>query len=279
MTSSLQLLVRRYGPLWPVINWGLFIIGSALIVGIHLGVIAYGEAAGVMGDGAAWYSVDTPYDWTDRPPGVAEYRYSPAFLWATAPLRLVTFEVYQALWTALHLAAIAWLGPWTIVLAFDDVVRGNINTFLAVGVVLAVHGHAWTWALPLLTKVTPGIGLLYHVGRGQWRKVATATGVTAAIVLVTWPFGLWQEWLSSLWAGPETYASAKALAPLPIRLALGGLLCVAAARWVWLLPMGMVAAMPGLWPSSLALLASLPKLLRSGHRTDHDRASTSQVAD
>lgn len=261
MTAA-TLTLRRYAPMWPVLSWALFGIGAALVIGIMLGLLPYGPREWTMGDGAAWYFVHTPYDWSDRPAGVAEYRYSPAFLLLTEPLRWMPFELYRVAWVGLHLAAVAWLGPWTILLAFDDIVVGNINTFLAVGVVLAVRGQAWTWALPLLTKVTPGVGVLYHVGRREWRAVAVALGVTTLVVLLAWPLGLWTDWVGSLAAGTTNYQTIDVLAPLPVRIVVGAVLCLAAARWVWLLPVGMIVAMPGLWPASFALLAAIPRLRR-----------------
>lgn len=219
-----------------------------------------------MSDGAAWYYTQTPYDWSDRPPNVAEFRYSPAFLWLTTPLRWLPFWVYQVVWVALHFLAVAWLAPW--MLAFpggaDDAITGNINTFLAVGVVLAVRGVP-TWPLVLLTKVTPGVGLLYHAGRREWRTLAWSIGIALAIAamgVVAEPL-LWDEWFESLRAGPSTYASVDAVGPLWVRLGLGVALCLLASRRVWLLPVGMVIAMPGLWPASFALLAAIPRLLRA----------------
>ena len=251
--------LHRYAPLWPFLNWTLFGIGALFCAAAILGVVNYGSPP-VMGDG--WnYWVGDAY-------GSEHYRYSPAFLWATAPLRELSFGAFQAMWFALHLVAVVWLGPWTILLAFDDVIRGNVNVFLAVGIMLAVRGQAWTWALPLLTKVTPGVGVLYHVGRRDWHAVMVASTVTGFVAL----FGflvdppLWQDWLDSLRAGTENYQTIDTLAPLPVRLAAGAVLCLLSARWVWLLPVGMIVAMPGLWPSSFALLAAIPRLLDAGDR-------------
>jgi hypothetical protein len=204
------------------------------------------------------------------------YRYSPAFLWVTAPLRAMGWEAFLTIWTALHLVAVAWLGPWTILLAFDDVIRGNVTTFLAVGVVLAVRGHAWTWAAAFLTKVTPAVGVLYHVGRRDWRAVTTAGVATAAIVAIGFIANptLWAEWIGALRAGVENYPTLDVLAPLPVRLGIGAVLCFAAARSIWLLPVGMLVAQPGIWPSSFAILAAEPRLLRferAGKLEDQDQ--------
>jgi hypothetical protein len=275
--SPFRVLLSRYRPLWPFLNWSLFGLGGIVIIGVMTGVFDYGGKGVGMGDGAAWYYAGTPYDWSDLPRGVAEYRYSPAFLWVTEPFRLLSFPIYQAVWVTLHFVAIAWLAPW--MLAFpgvaDDVITGNINTFLAVAVVFAVRGQSWTWSSVLLTKVTPGVGMLYHVGRREWKPLAVAAAVTAAIILIGIAFdrSIWQEWLDSLRAGPQTYKTVDVLAPLPVRLAAGAVLALLAVRWLWLLPIAMVLAMPGLWPASFALLAAIPRL-----RDTHQRQSGPQAA-
>jgi hypothetical protein len=193
------------------------------------------------------------------------YRYSPAFLWLTAPLRALPFEVFVVVWTVLHLGALIWLGPWTILLAFDDVIRGNINVFIAVGVVAATRGHPWTWAGVLLTKVTPGVGILFHVGRRDWRAVGVALLTTAAIVAVGVAVNpeLWREWIDSLRAGTQNYETINVLGPLPLRVAIGAVVCLIAARWIWLLPIGMIIALPGLWPAGFAMLAAIPRLMET----------------
>lgn len=250
-------LLTRYAPLWPVAGWLLFGIGAAYCIAAVAGLAGWPAGADGIVAGDAWnYWAGTPYT-------SEHYRYSPAFYVLTWPLRALPFEVFVAGWTALHLLALAWLGPWTILLAFDDVIRGNVNTFLAVALVVAVRSRQpGAWTAPLLTKVTPGVGLLYHVARREWRAAGVALGVTAAIVALTWPTGLWPDWIGALAAGTHNYGTIDFGAPLPVRLALGALLCLAAGRWIWLLPLGMLVAVPGLLPSSFALLAALPRLVR-----------------
>ena len=40
--------------------------------------------------------------------------------------------------------------------------------------------HSAAWAFPLLTKVLPGVGMVWHVVRREWGSLAIATGVTLA---------------------------------------------------------------------------------------------------
>ena len=56
------------------------------------------------------------------------------------------------------------------------------------GAAVIVAGFRWPalWAIPLLTKVTPGgIGLLWFAARGEWRHLGIALASTLAIVVVT----------------------------------------------------------------------------------------------
>jgi hypothetical protein len=251
--------VRRYAPLWPSLSWAVFAIGSAYCIAALLGMAHYTDPqADIM-------AVDAYVYWHEEPYSSEHYRYSPAFHWLSGPLRALPFEAFLAVWTIAHLAAVAWLGPWTILLAYEDVIRGNINTFMAVAVVLAVRGQAWTWGAALLTKVTPGVGIVYHAARREWGALGVAFGATVAVVVIGGLVDpeLWLEWLSSLRAGTDNYPAQELLAPLPIRVAVGTLLCALAARWIWLLPVGMVIAMPALWPASFAVLAALPRLRRA----------------
>jgi hypothetical protein len=52
------------------------------------------------------------------------------------------------------------------------------------------------WAIPILTKVGPGIGVLWYVFRGEWRRAAIIAGVTLAVVAVSFALspGAWFEY-------------------------------------------------------------------------------------
>ena len=68
----------------------------------------------------------------------------------------------------------------------------------------------------LLTKVTPGVGLLWFVVRREWRPLVIALGVTAAIVTVTFvavPW-MWADWISMVLA--EGSNSQQQTVPLPV---------------------------------------------------------------
>ena len=116
---------------------------------------------------------------------------------------------------AILLAALVYLaGPFTIFVLFtvpvaSEINAGNIQILLALAI---VWGFRWpaTWAFVLLTKVTPGVGLLWFAIRRQWRALGIALGVTAAIALTSFVLrpGAWLDYLA-LWTG----APAPSVAP------------------------------------------------------------------
>ncbi len=85
---------------------------------------------------------------------------------------------------AASLGALIWLlGPVVAVFALllppvsHEIGNGNIHLLLAAAIVAAVRAPGW-WALPLLTKVTPEVGALWHAFQGGWRSVGLAVTVT-----------------------------------------------------------------------------------------------------
>ena len=52
----------------------------------------------------------------------------------------------------------------------------------------------------LLTKITPAIGMVWHLVRREWRELGIAVGVTAAVVAIGFIVnpGLWRAWFDTL---------------------------------------------------------------------------------
>lgn len=270
---------------WAAVRHALTLAGLVYIGAVWLRLVPYAEpvpAYGPMFDAyGMWNAWDGGlYDipWLEY----EAYVYSPAFAQLIYPLTLLPWELFAALWTALAIGILFWMRvPW--MLAFpgvvDDILRGNIHVFLAGAVVLAVRRQpvgAGAWAFPLLTKVTPGIGMAWHSVRGEWRAVVIGIGVTAGIVGVSVLMApdLWAEWIGLLVANVGSGPRIQVI-PLPflVRLPIGVVLAVVAARWdrAWLLPIGVMLALPNVWTSSLALLAGSAALW-VGRRPDEGEA-------
>ena len=152
------------------------------------------------------------------------YLYSPAFELVVGWGRWISFEAFVAIWRAILLALLIWMaGPFTIFVLFtvpvaSEINAGNIQIMLAAAIVIGFRFPA-SWSFVLLTKVTPGIGLLWFAIRRRWRDLAIAIGVTVAIVAVSFVLhpDRWFDYLSLL-AGSPAPGVAPYYVPIWIRL-------------------------------------------------------------
>lgn len=259
----------RYPALPTAAYWVVTAIGAAWCLLIVYGIVGYGHCGNtgmVPCDAYTYWEVDsTPYTWEAN----LEYWYSPAVLWVIRPLQALPFEVFLGAWTLAHVAALIWLrAGWFLIVPGlnDDVLRGNISTFLALAAVLAIQRSAAWWAPVLLTKISPAVGLVWHLVRREWRQLAWLVAVTGGIGLlgVVLAPDLWRAWVETLLDAESSYELGHPLGPVSFRLALAAVV-TAFGAWTgraWLVPIAMIVAVPGLWAYSLALLAAVPRLLR-----------------
>ena len=211
------------------------------------------------------------------------YLYPPPFIQVLAPLRLLPWEAFHAVWAALGFGALIFLvGPIGGALAitllpfvYRDLLVGNIHLMLGVAIVLGIR-YSSAWAFPILTKLTPGVGLLWFAGKRDWKGVAVGLGAAAAIALASFALApsLWFEWLARL-RGDSARAGDVYVALIGVRLALAAAIVVYAG-WrgrAWLVPLAVVLAVPILWPDSLAiLLACFPLAARRPAPDSPERA-------
>ena len=222
------------------------------------------------GDAHAYWSVDLVDPYT-RPIATQDaFTYPPPAVLFFAGLRAVSlsFEVFQAFWTLLIGFALLWLtGPWAlgflvVPMVFSDLYLGNIHVLLGAAVVASLRWPA-AWAIPLLTKPTCGLGLLWFVARGEWRRLAIALGATGVLALLTAVVApdLWPKWIAYvLDTGVSPNVGAAYWVPLPllVRLPAAALLVVwgARANRPWTLPIATMLALPVLWLVGLAMLTA-----------------------
>ena len=246
---------------------GGLILAFLIISGgqFHLGSMDAGQDAR-----AYWRAVRVfPYGFDAGDFGA--YLYSPAFLQLLDPILNLPWQAFIVAWAAILMATLLILtGPLLFVfalpIAFFEIWGGNIHLLLALAIVL---GFRWpgAWAAVLLTKVTPGIGLLWFAARREWRALAIALGTTVAVVVASWLFApdLWSAWASMLLreAGGQA-AHGHIPVPIWVRLPLAALLTVYAARRDarWLMPVVVLLAMPVLWWGSLSVLIGSAALER-----------------
>ncbi len=130
-----------------------------------------------------------------------------------------------------------------------------------------VAGFRWpaAWAIVLLTKVTPGIGLLWFAVRREWRQLGIAMGATAGVVAVSFVVApaAWADWIGVLTASAAKASGTWAAVPVPLALRLPA--AVAIVVWGartdrrWAVPVAAMVALPALWFGGLCmLLATIP---------------------
>ena len=203
---------------------------------------------------------------------IGAYLYAPAFAQAIYPLTLLPWPVFAALWTAAIAVAYVWLvGRWAFPLLFSGAIAlelylGQIDVFIAAAVVIGFRYPA-VWAFPLLTKVAPGIGLLWFVVRREWRNLAIALTATVAIAAVSALLApqLWHDWYDLLRRSVtdrQTVDGAYLAIPIWLRLPFGIGIVVWGARTDrhWTVPIAILLAMPILWINVFTLLIAVVPL-------------------
>jgi hypothetical protein len=262
--------------------WGVLVAVLIVVIVSALAEPFEPEGFGPGHDARAYWAapLDQPYE-----PGSvgheSAYLYSPAFLVALSPLRALPWPIFVALWTAVLLGVVFWLArpllflP-VVLLTLPEIWGGNITILLAAALVLG-FGRSWAWSFPLLTKVTPGLGLLWFGVRREWLRLAVAMAATAAVIAITAILtpGLWADWFALLRSstGSSTVPGSVPI-PFVIRLPIAVLVIVYAARRGerWLLPVGVLLAMPVIWWGSLAILVACVALRRDAIEGRVDRA-------
>jgi hypothetical protein len=207
--------------------------------------------------------------------GQATYLYSPAFAQAIYPFTLLSWDVFRVLWIAAAWVAmlyLLWPLPrplrWAaIVVAWYACLTANADWIVALCLGLGLRYPA-AWAGLLLTKVTPGIGVIWFAVRREWQSFGIALGATAAIVAVSALLtpNLWLDWLATLQRSVPHSAHGDffgILVPALIwRLGVALVLVVVGAwrGWRWVLPTAAVLGQPDIWGVTLLFFASLPRL-------------------
>ncbi|MFL5645749.1 MAG: glycosyltransferase 87 family protein [Chloroflexota bacterium] len=265
----------RSGPLWPE-SWrqrrpDLSAGGLLVAVVVWLAIVLLAQPDGTrLGTGQEAISywgpgLDAMYAnaaWTTT----GAYVYSPAFLQLISPLKALPWVAFLGVWTAILMVAVRFLtGPRLfaigIVLATAELAGGNISLLLAAAIVVGFRWPA-AWALILLTKVSPGIGLLWFAVRREWRNLGIALAATAAVIAISVVIkpGAWLEWfdvLSSIAGRDPTWAAIPI--PLAIRLPIAVAVVVWGARTDrrWTVPVACMLALPALWYGGLTMLLAV----------------------
>lgn len=263
-------------PIWKVIAASLTVAGLVYVALVWTGLAPYAPPVtaeyGPMGDSRGYWNAwegglyDLP--WLTH----EAYVYSPAFAQVTWPLTVLPWPVWAISWTLASIIVLFWLRvPYLIAFppVLDDLLRGNVHIFMAAAIVIGMR-YPVAWAFMLLTKVTPGVGLVWFAARREWRQLAVAVGGTIAVTATSYAIAphLWHEWVGLLLTNAGTTSGVQVVpVPLAVRVGLATALIAFAGVTgrAWLLPFGIALAMPNVWPSTLAVLAaSVPLARRHG---------------
>lgn len=229
--------------------------------------------------GQGWLMADAHAYWLTGQPGYHPYAlapgqldaflYSPAFAQIIKPLALLPWPAFAAVWATLEALAFVWLvrplglawGTVAVLWCAPELVLGNIVGFIAVSIVLALTGWPQAWALPILTKPSLGVGVVWHVVLGEWRRLVAALATTFGVLLISFAVNpdMWVQWVRLL----MTQAGSGGWAwYVRIVVALGLVVYSAKSARAWLVPFALLLATPfyGGTPV-LMILAAVPRLV------------------
>jgi hypothetical protein len=262
----------------PIAIITVFSLAIALVVGLPETPPTW-----MSGDGRTYWEAmraNDPYE-SARLGEVGAYLYSPAFRLVLAPILLLPWPVFAFVLAAAGGVAARVLGsraagarPWLWVpigiVAALDILVGNINLLLAAAI---VAGFRWpaAWSFVVLTKVTPGIGVLWFAVRREWRQLGIALAATLLIIGLSGTLSLdgWIDWMAVLLNNTHVGALNGDIAiPAVVRFPIALLLIAWGARrnQRWVVPIACVLLLPAVWPAGLAILVGCAAL--SGRETE-----------
>ena len=213
----------------------------------------------------------------------ADFLYSPIAAQMLYPLSRLPWSLFWALFAVAGIATFGWLlaplgwafGLPLFLAVLPVAIDGNIEFLMALAVVFGLRCPG-LWAIPLLTKVSPGVGVIWFVVRREWRALAIALGFTAAAAGVSFMFApnLWFDWIGMLWENARTRGDGWSLLPIPLvlRVVLAAVVIAwgARANRRWTLIAGVMLSRPDLLLAELSMLAALPRLApRGAERVGH----------
>jgi len=233
--------------------------------------VVVAPVAGTFGfDAFAYWAVNPADPYSTGVGGLGAFNYSPPIATLFGPFGRFEWLSYLWVWFALLIGNVIWLGGRGVrvlwILAFPPVAlelyHGNIHLWIAAAIALGFR-YPWTWGFVVLTKVTPGVGLLWFAVRREWRALGIALGVTGAIVAVSLLLRgqLWVDWLEFLQSTPEGGSVAQFQIPIPLWFRLP--VAVVLVAWGaltdrrWTVPLAATLALPVLWVSGFAICAAM----------------------
>ena len=194
---------------------------------------------------------------------IGAYPYSPAFAQLVYPLDQLPWQIFVGVWTAILIGAVYLLtGPDLFLLGLAvgamEIAGGNVSLLLTLAIVWGFR-YPFTWAFVLLTKIVPGLALLWFPLRREWRPLVIALGSTVAIVALSFLANpeAWRDWIDLLLANTGKGGTWAAV-PIPLWVrapaAVALLIWGAPRNQRWVVPVAAMLSLPALWYGSLSML-------------------------
>lgn len=268
------------------VDWDRLGLYGALLIGVIFSIAyASGQIIRPYDLDCYWTATDFTNlyadDWLD--PSYC-YVYPPVMAQLFYPLHLLPFGVVRTGWVLLCFVSL-WVcvREWTLpaiavgfipmaipVLNFlgaglGAVLLGNVTMPMAAAIVFAMRPRpAWTsawYAIPILTKLTAGVGLLWFLFRRELRSFAIGFGFTAAVVAISFLASpaAWIEWIQFNLANYNGPPRAPVVGAFPLRVVAGVLIVAWGARTnrPWVIPIAGGIALPALYGLSSGLSVAL----------------------
>jgi hypothetical protein len=256
---------------------------GAILVGLLFAAylfVVVAPSVGTLGfDAYAYWSIDPADPYATGVGGLGAFNYTPPIARLFQAFGILDWLTFLWVWLALMVGTLIWLGDRGIrvlwLLAFPPVAlelyHGNVHLFIAAAIALGFR-YPWIWAFVVLTKVTPGVGLVWFLARREWRSLVIALVATAVIVAVSVVVDrpLWESWIGLLQTTPEGGSIAQVHVPIPLWLRVPGSLALAAWGGLtdrrWTVPLAATLALPVLWISGFAICAAIVRIDRDRRR-------------
>lgn len=226
-----------------------------------------------VNDAVGWWNDPLPNTYVGEhyASGVGFY-FSPPIAFAFYPLTLLPWPVFSAVWTGIMLTALGVLAGryaalWIFVpFVWWEISASNVALLIALAVVVGMRWPA-AWSFVLLTKMTPGVGLLWFVVRREWTPLLVALATTLGIAALTFVLAptLWFQWGTLMAATVGESGPGYFTVPIPLvaRLVVACLVVTwgALTDRPWTVVLAAVLGTPVLWLNALAGLVGVVPLL------------------
>ncbi len=247
---------------------------AMLLIGLLAGL---GQVAGLIsppGDSLAYWAAGTskllyPEHWSQAATGLLFY--PPPVAQLSVLIQPIGWAAFDVVWNVLIFACFWYCaGRWSLPLVavgllpligvpvpivgtfLGYALLGNMQWILAALVIVGLR-HPAAWAVQVVTKTGPAVGVFWNIFRGEWRAVFTAAVATAAVVAISFAIApsMWADWIAFV---ARNYTFANPPDPLfPVPFWIRALTALALVAWGartdrrWTVPIAAGWALPALY--------------------------------